>query len=41
MASVMDKCAVSRSNEKSNVSPAQLPAGSSQPATVNWPASHV
>jgi hypothetical protein len=41
MASVRDSCTVSRSSEKSNVSPALVPAGSSQPASVNWPASHV
>ena len=41
LASVSDRCRVSRSSEKSNVSPALSPAGSSQPASVNCPASQV
>jgi hypothetical protein len=41
MASVIDRWSVSRSTEKSNVSPPTSPAGSSHPATVNWPPSQV
>ena len=41
MASVIETCSVSRSSAKSKVSPPTSPAGSSQPASVNWPASHV
>jgi hypothetical protein len=41
IASVMDACRVSRSIEKSNVSPAMSPEGSNQAASVNCPASHV
>ena len=41
MASVIEKCSMSRSSAKSKVSPPTLPAGSSQPASVNWPASQV
>src|SRR3954451_12035181 len=41
MASVIERCSVSRSIAKSNVSPATSPAGSSHAASVNCPASHV
>ena len=41
MASVIERCSVSRSSEKSNVSPPTSPAGSSQAASVNCPASQV
>jgi hypothetical protein len=41
MASVSEKCSIPRSSAKSKVSPPTLPAGSSQPAIVNCPASHV
>ena len=41
IASVSEKCSMPRSSAKSNVSPPTLPAGSSQPAIVNCPASHV
>jgi hypothetical protein len=41
MASVIERWSVSRSSAKSKVSPAMLPAGSSQPASVNSGASHV
>ena len=41
IASVIDMCSVLRSSEKSNVSPPTSPAGSHQPASVNWSASQV
>ena len=37
----MERCKVSRSTLKSNVSPPTSPAGSSHPASVNWPPSQV
>ena len=41
IASVRDRCSTSRARLKSNVSPAMPAAGSSQPASVNDPASQV